>query len=412
MDIPRGDTSWKVNIPLAGNAWALDDPTASAALIREGGLTDWSDPSQTIGTFFHLTGTGKIHIALRARLSAGEAVLNCTFAGETREITLHHTEWAIIPIGSFTVHQPGYYRLELSGKSRTAADFGDVEAVLLAGEAVRKDVHYVKDEFYWGRRGPSVHLWYPQVTSVGEVDWLYSELTVPEGQDVIGSYFMTNGFAEGYFGIQVNSDLERRILFSVWSPYQTDNPNEIPEDQQIKLLKKGPEVYTGAFGNEGSGGQSYLRYHWRAGVTYRFLLNGHPSIPDHTDYSAWFFAPELGEWRLIASWRRPKTNTYLTGVYSFLENFIPETGVIPRSAHYGNQWIRDTGETWHELTEARFTADATARKGNRLDYSGGLQDGAFILRNCGFFNERTDIDTNFKRPALGKEPEVDLENLP
>ena len=38
-----------------------------------------------------------------------------------------------------------------------------------------------------------------------DIEWFYSELTVPEGNDVIGSYFMANGFSEGYFGIQVNS---------------------------------------------------------------------------------------------------------------------------------------------------------------------------------------------------------------
>jgi hypothetical protein len=114
---------------------------------------------------------------------------------------------------------------------------------------------------------------------------------------------------------------------------------------------------------------------------------------------------------LIASWRRPQTSTYLTGLYSFLEKFIPETGVITRQARYGNQWICDAGGQWHELTRARFTADATAQKGNRLDYTGGLQDGAFFLKNCGFFNERTEIDTEIERPPGGERPEVNLEGL-
>ena len=52
-------------------------------------------------------------------------------------------------------------------------------------------------------------------------------MTIPKNNDVVGSYFMANGFAEGYFGIQVNSETERRILFSVWSPYKTDDPNSI-----------------------------------------------------------------------------------------------------------------------------------------------------------------------------------------
>ena len=36
-----------------------------------------------------------------------------------------------------------------------------------------------------------------------DFEWFYSELLVPVGSDVIGSYFATNGFSEGYFGIQV-----------------------------------------------------------------------------------------------------------------------------------------------------------------------------------------------------------------
>ncbi len=62
---------------------------------------------------------------------------------------------------------------------------------------------------------------------------------------MIGSYFMANGFGQGYFGIQVNSASERRILFSVWSPFSTNNPREIPDDQRITLLKKGEPVHAG-----------------------------------------------------------------------------------------------------------------------------------------------------------------------
>lgn len=35
-------------------------------------------------------------------------------------------------------------------------------------------------------------------------------------------------------------------------------------------------MYTGEFGNEGSGGQSYLKYNWKAGNTYKFLLQKKP----------------------------------------------------------------------------------------------------------------------------------------
>ena len=223
---------------------------------------------------------------------------------------------------------------------------------------------------------------------------------------------MANGFGEGYFGIQVNSATERRILFSVWSPYKTDKPSEIPEDQKIILLKKGNDVHGGAFGNEGSGGQSYRIYHWKSGTTYRFLLKGIPSENNSTDYSAYFYAPEIGKWELIASFRRPKTTTYLKRPHSFLENFIPQNGNLTRMAYYSNQWVYNTSGQWIELTRAKFTADATARKEARLDYAGGSEGDKFYLKNCGFFDEKTLIDSSFSRTGKGQKPQIDFTSLP
>ena len=244
------------------------------------------------------------------------------------------------------------------------------------------------------------------------IEWFYNEITVPQGDDVLGSYYMANGFAEGYFGIQVNSETERRILFSVWSPFHTDDPKQIPEDQKIVLLKKGDGVYTGEFGNEGSGGQSFLRYNWKAGNTYGFLLRGVPDGAAHTIYTAYFFAPEKGEWMLIASFRRPKLATHLKKLHSFLENFIPEQGNKERKVLFSNQWARDTDGNWHELTKARFTGDNTAAKRYRMDYAGGLLNGTFYLRNCGFFSKYTPLQTSYERKPANRLPQINLNALP
>ena len=145
--------------------------------------------------------------------------------------------------------------------------------------------------------------------------------------------------------MQVNGPSERRVLFSIWSPFRTDNPREIPADQRIVALGKGNGVHLGEFGNEGSGGQSYLIYPWKAGRTYRFLTEVIPTGNQETTYTSWFGDKEKQEWLLIASFRRPKTDTHLRGFHSFLESFYPTHGHLERRGHYGNVWVRRHGSS-------------------------------------------------------------------
>ena len=166
--------------------------------------------------------------------------------------------------------------------------------------------------------------------------------------------------------MQVNSPTERHILFSVWSPFETDDPKNIPANKKIIMLKKGAGVHTGEFGNEGSGGQSYLNYNWKAGQTYKFLLCARPDTGSHTVYTAWFFAPEVGKWQLIASFSRPQTSTYLTHLHSFLENFEPEQGTITRKVLFKNQWVAGPDGKWTALNSAKFTIDNTGDQ--RISY--------------------------------------------
>jgi len=67
------------------------------------------------------------------------------------------------------------------------------------------------------------------------------------------------------------------------------------------------------------------------------LLKGQPAGNNSTDYTAYFYAPEIGDWELIASFNRPKTDTYLKRPHSFLENFHTETGNQTRKGLYTNQ---------------------------------------------------------------------------
>lgn len=399
-------------LPLGGNSWVTVKSKFGEEKVTDEGWKNWQNGDAVFSTFIKVTQPGSLKLAAVLRVPGGESVLSWTINGISKTISVSGSKDKLYDIGQWSITQPGYVIITARGISKTGNLFADVRELQAAGTATAGPTAYVKNNegnyFYWGRRGPSVHINYDLTEVKEDIEWFYSEITVPQGNDVIGSYFMANGFAEGYFGMQVNSAKERRILFSVWSPFATDNPKDIPQNKKIRLLKKGDEVYTGEFGNEGSGGQSYLKYNWKAGETYKFLLHAIPAKNNHTNYTAWFYAPEKKNWLLIASFSRPETNTYLKNLHSFLENFEPETGVSTRKAWYHNQWAVTKGGKWKAITKMQFTADATANIGYRLDYGGGVEDGKFFLRNCGFFNDNTTMKTIFSIPSAGKKPDIDL----
>ena len=154
------------------------------------------------------------------------------------------------------------------------------------------------------------------------VEYFYNEVLVTEENVRNSSYYMMNGFSEGYMGIQQTSSGEHTILFSVWSPYSTDNPSDIPEDKRVKLLRKGKNVTVGEFGNEGSGGQSWLHCGWKAGTVYKALVQVKPDGNGNTIYTAYFYADN--EWKLIASFLRPDTNTWYKGCLLYTSDAADE----------------------------------------------------------------------------------------
>lgn len=400
-----------IEVPMAGNSWQIGDVSEGRDPISKAGIEQWNSSDKRIKAFVRVGKTGTMSVWLKAKIDS-PSTLHVTIADETKTVKLKAQDKKMSYLGDWNIPDTGYVSILLTGKP---VHLSDIETLGIHGTAVDKAVHFVKNDkgnfFYWGRRGPSTHLNY-QVPENEDIAYYYNEVTVPFGNDLVGSYFMANGFSGGYFGMQVNSQTERRILFSVWSPYQTDDPKTIPLDHQIKLLKKGQHVHTGEFGNEGAGGQSYFKFNWKAGTTYKFLLKGEPVAGNYTNYTAWFFAPEMGSWKLIASFSRPQTSSWLKGFHSFLENFSPEQGIYKRKVLFGNQWVIDRKGNWHEVSKARFSADNTARVGYRLDYSGGSEEGRFYLHNFGFFDHYTPIGTTFEKTLKNNKPIIDFDKLP
>jgi len=249
----QGISQWTV--PMGGNAFSTGGEAGPG--VRGGWR--WDRPETVISCFFRVDRPADLQIALRA-LVQGESRIRATAAGKTFTADLKGAEPAAFPLGSIRVERAGYVRVDLQGIAKTGSVFAEASDLEITSATPELMLSCVKDNeanrFYWGRRGPSVHLSF-RMPEARTMEWFYSELTVPDGKDPIGSFFMANGFGEGYFGIQVNGPTERRILFSVWSPFRTDNPRDIPEDQRVVALAKGEGIRIGEFGNEGSGGAEF-----------------------------------------------------------------------------------------------------------------------------------------------------------
>lgn len=402
---------WQV--PMGGNAYVTEGAEGRGG--RWGGK-GWSDEAVVRSVYFRVEKAADLELGWKMKVEKGESVIRTVVGGKRFETKVSGAEEKVHPVGRIRVDRPGYVRVDVKGVKKEGEVFGEIQDLVVSSETEGLELVYVKSNegnmFYWGRRGPSVHLGYTMPQGV-KVEYGYSELTVPVGEDPAGSYYMANGFGQGYFGIQVKGPEERWVLFSVWSPFSTDDPKKIPADQRVELLAKGDAVRVGEFGNEGSGGQSYWVYPWKSGVTYKFLTRVHPDGKGSTIYTAWMGEKGKSEWSLVASFRRPKTDTYYTGFHSFLENFYDQAGFRERRGLHGNVWVCDVAGKWHEITEARFTGDATAGGRHRLDYAGGVEGKGWFMRNGGFFSDKVELNQRFTRPSTAAEqPKIDFSKLP
>ena len=355
-------------------------------------------------TYFLIKGIGRLNLSIVAKSPESNSKIEASINGKKLNVSIAKSStYAVIDLGYADLTATGFYRVEIRGVSKTGNYFPDIQSVVVSGPAAN-NIKYNKSTF---RGAPATHLSYP-FPAGNSVEYFYTEINVLAGADPLYSYYMSNGFSGGYFGIQVNSPTERRVLFSIWSAYDTNSSSEIPADYTVKLIKKGAGVTANDFENEGAGGQSYLKFNWKTETTYKGLIRAQIS-GTNTIYTAWFWAPENNSWKLIAQWDKPKSGTYMSGLYSFVENFS-NNGSDLFKCRYGNQWVKNTTGDWIQLTKANFSTTANETTHQRYAPGADIEGNWMYMYSGGFLTEGFAAGSQITGPSGSVAP--DISNLP
>lgn len=382
----------------ASTAYVAPEP--DGARVTERGISGWGDPGEKVIWFGEFTRTGVVSCQVEFSLGDGGETQVMLQVGDQTKTAVAATNNAggyCANFGTFQIPTTGYHSFELLLQPGTTSPSTLVKSLILEGEAVDQAHFNLKPR----RNAASVHLAYP-VPDGARIEAFYCEVTAIE--EPTSTFYMACGWHRGYFGMQVNSPTERRIIFSVWdSGGEAVDRKKVADDNRVRLMGRGQDVYTGDFGNEGTGGHSHLKFMWKTGQKQRFLVTAIPTNETFTIYSGFYFHPEKDEWMLISSWKAPKEGGYLRGLNSFSENFWGSNGHIRRKALYGNQWIRTVDGAWAELTVATFSHDATGRS-DRRDRFMGVEANQFFLSHGGFVPGHTRFGEKFERKPTGKSP--------
>jgi hypothetical protein len=135
------------------NAWVT-----KGAEITENGLENWTSSDQVCNVYFKVSMAGKLTLSLFSE--AVDSKIKISVSGISKIIELKGK--AETMAGEWEIVKAGYVEIQIVGIEKQGLTFGNIRDLGISGSCVNAETSYVKNNegnyFYWGRRGPSVHL--------------------------------------------------------------------------------------------------------------------------------------------------------------------------------------------------------------------------------------------------------------
>src|SRR5690606_172388 len=169
-----------IEVPLGGNAFQTQG--TSKEKINADGIMSWKNADTGFSVYVKSETDASISLELNILSQESSSEIKVEINGQTQAINLSAGKSGLIPVGKLKLIK-GYYEIKLFGVEKSGSDFAKIKNLLLNSDE-DLSLDFVKENidnrFYWGRRGPSVHLSYTLPDDI-DYKWFYNEVSVPKG---------------------------------------------------------------------------------------------------------------------------------------------------------------------------------------------------------------------------------------
>ena len=139
----------------------------------------------------------------------------------------------------------------------------------------------------------------------------------------------------GYAGFQVLADGRKVAIMSIWKMYVTNSSGKTTALNAKRTYPANPRI-AGDFGGEGTGIQTIVDYNWKAGRTYRALVQCGRTDAGNCELEFWVCDLKTGLWTKLVSYDLRYGNTCMTSLGCFSENFLVEHAAEVRTVEWSN----------------------------------------------------------------------------